>query len=175
MCTYKSIKIESNIYGKLFRKLFKKYFFIFGGGVREVIIIKKLIVNSIVIICLLAFFVANLSFSYPINESEVDNIMIHEINDLQIFYDQGIINVYFGRKDCHLCNVLDTLIEKNDIELPRTLYYFDVLDWQEKGMSEMICQKFFITKVPTIIAIKNGEVIKEYDLGNYLKRRIIDE
>ena len=126
----------------------------------------KIIISGL-IIALILFCVFLKTFSFDKNISKKSTSII-QMDDLEIFYSKEIVNVYFGRKDCQLCNKLDNLIEKNETNLPEVLYYFDTVYWSENEMADIICKKFSVTKVPTVISIQNGKKIKEFEIQKLL-------
>ena len=128
------------------------------------------------IVILIIFFLLLISckFLYYKNTSrkpKKENIEVLEIKDIEIFYSDNTINVHFGREDCVTCKKLDVLISQNNSELPKKIYYFDTQYWDEKGIADMICKKFSIETVPTILTIKNGQIVNKINLEDILDER----
>lgn len=102
------------------------------------------------------------------NKNTLKEIEVKEIENLDILYSEEEIYIYFGRSDCYSCQRLNQLIDSNNSNIPEKLYYFDTAYWDEKDISDLVCKKFNINEVPTIIKVKDGKIIDRMDLKKIL-------
>lgn len=126
----------------------------------------KIIKVIIAIIIVLSFLLTIDNSS--LQEEKKEFIDVENIISLNVLYSNQEKYIYFGRNDCILCKKLNSLIDKNDDKLPKKIYYFDTNYWRDSGITDMVCKKFQIVKVPCIVKIKNGKFIEEINLKNIL-------
>lgn len=91
-------------------------------------------------------------------------IEIDKKGDLEKIVDGYI---YFSSKDCPLCLEVAPLVKEDIKEVDDDVYYFDISEMLNKKIYtskelQNICTDYYITTVPTILKLKNGNEVSRF-------------
>lgn len=122
-----------------------------------------------IVILISCIFLTVIQINNVKNNGESSNrIEVISIDSIEIFDSVEDLYVYFGRPSCPECQSLRNYIDEGDIRLPSTIYYFNTDYWRDSGATNLICDRFKIEKVPSLIRIKKGIRVEELNITQFL-------
>ena len=109
------------------------------------------------------------------NKKGLININLKKLVDLENESKDFIL--YIGREDCQDCQIFKPILEQNIGRDSEKVYYLDLKEYRTKAIRENadskdierynnIKEKYNIEWIPTLIHIKNGIQISNFQFGN---------